>query len=180
MTIKFDVEINTIHCDMDGVLADFDRFVFENMGRTFEHSSGPGADDEMWNFLRGVDRLYYKLEPTPYATLLWETICKCSNYQQVLTAIPRRASVPTAEADKIQWMAERIDPKAVVKIGPYSRDKWKHAKPGDILIDDRADNIAEWIEKGQGIGIFHDLNNVDATLLALNEIITAGKMLSGE
>jgi diphthamide synthase subunit DPH2 len=57
-----------------------------------------------------------------------------------------------------------------VTIGPYSRDKWKHVKnPGDILIDDRADNIEEWIAAG-GIGILHDTNDGERTIRILKEL----------
>lgn len=170
--IKFDPNINEINCDMDGVVADFDAFVFINMGRTFSHQAGPGADAEMWNFLSKYERLYYVLPSMPYAEELLQTIMAIpAAAKRMLTAIPRRASVPTAEKDKIDWMAERFPhiPLPVV-IGPFSRDKWKHVKnPGDILIDDRHDNIQEWIAAG-GIGILHDPNDGDRTIRILKEI----------
>jgi hypothetical protein len=42
-----------------------------------------------------------------------------------------------------------------VRIGPFSRDKWKHAKGGDVLVDDRPENIHDWVTKGGGHGILH-------------------------
>lgn len=169
---KFDPSINTIHCDMDGVVADFDAYVLKHMGRTFSHQAGPGADKEMWDFLSGIDRIYYVIEPTPYAKRLWDAIKAVGCNRQMLTAIPRRASIPTAEIDKIEWANEKhndvFGEQVKVVIGPFSRDKWKHAKPGDILIDDREDNIAEWIEAG-GIGILHHYNDIERTLALLNQ-----------
>jgi hypothetical protein len=162
--VMFDINVNTIHVDMDGVVADFDAFVLKHMGRTFEHSSGPGADSEMWDFLQTVDRLYYKLPATSYAKELWDFVNSIGCQVKILTAIPRRTTMPTAEQDKRDWVREYLDPNAYVAIGPYSRDKWKHAKPGDILIDDRPDNIADWITKGNGFGILHDLNDVKSTI----------------
>lgn len=151
----FDPRRNTIFLDMDGVLADFDRFVFEQMGRTFDHASGPGADKEMWEFLAKIDRLYFQLEPMPRALELWELAHSFGAKVEVLTAIPRRATIPTAEQDKRDWIAKHFGTATPVRIGPFSRDKWKHGNPADILVDDRHDNITDWINKAQGIGIFY-------------------------
>lgn len=162
--IKFNPEINTVFLDMDGVVADFDKFVLQNLGRTFDHASGPGADDEMWNFLKTVDRLYLQLEPTVYAFDLWEMVNTFSPNVEFLTAIPRRTALPGAEADKREWIAKYFGPSAKVRIGPYSADKWKHAKAGDILIDDRQDNINDWTTKASGIGILHKYEDYDNTV----------------
>lgn len=161
---------------MDGVVADFDLFVLKNMGRTFDHNLNPGGDKEMWDFLMNVDRLYYQLEPTTYAERLLDAIVAVGAKHRMLTAIPRRASIPTAEIDKVDWMHDKLPKhKIPVVIGPYSRDKWKHIEnPGDILIDDREDNIAEWIAKG-GIGILHDYNDVEKTLKQLAYYVNGGE-----
>lgn len=156
--VRFDPRINTIHVDMDGVIADFDKLVFDKLGRTFDHMSGPGADKQMWDFLASVDRLYFQLEPMQYAKELWEFAHSFGCPVKVLTAIPRRTTMPTAEADKREWFIKHRDifgDNVDVNIGPYSKDKWKHARPGDILIDDRLDNITSWSTKGQGVGVYH-------------------------
>jgi hypothetical protein len=82
---------------------------------------------------------------------------------EFLTAIPRRSSIASAETDKREWIAKYFGPDTKVRIGPYSADKWKHAKAGDILVDDRGDNIQSWINKGFGIGIFHEYDKYDHT-----------------
>ena len=169
---KFDPSINSINVDMDGVVADFDAFVLTHMGRTFSHKAGPGADKEMWNFLAQYERLYFQLPPTPYAEELLQVVMATpAASRQMLTAIPRRANVPTAEQDKIDWMQNRFPHIQIpVTIGPYSRDKWKHVKnPGDVLIDDRDDNIAEWVAAG-GIGILHDVNGGQRTINLLRKL----------
>lgn len=167
MTIKFDARTNTINLDMDGVLADFDRFVLERMGRTFEHKVGPDADLEMWTFLHGIPHMYFQLEPTPYAFELMDAAKSITSNVEILTAIPRRKKVPSAEQDKRDWIAKYFGTDIVVKIGPHSADKWKHCKLGDVLVDDRDDNISDWITKGQGVGIFHEYRNHQKTLDAL-------------
>ena len=162
-------EHNTIYVDMDGVVADFDQFVLENLGRTFDHKLGPGGDDEMWNFLKSVPHLYRILKPTPYAHEIMDAAKATGSNVEMLTAIPRRTALPGAEQDKYDWMDEHF-PNVKVNIGPYSADKWKWAKPGHIIIDDRADNIKDWVEKGDGIGILHIYDNHQITLDNLKAI----------
>lgn len=156
--MKFDRTKNTIHVDMDGVLADFDKFVLDNLGRTFDHASGPGADKEMWDFLQSVDDMYFILPPMPCAKELWDFVNSIGCPVKILTAIPRRTSMPGAEDQKRRWFVKHRDifgDNVDFNIGPFSREKWKHANPGDILIDDRTDNISDWVSKGQGVGVFH-------------------------
>jgi para-nitrobenzyl esterase len=69
----------------------------------------------------------------------------------MLTALPHDDSHPEAAADKYEWIEERW-PDIPVRLGPYSHDKWRHARPGDILVDDRPSNIQEWREAG-GIAV---------------------------
>jgi hypothetical protein len=171
MTRVFDPKKNTIFVDMDGVVADFDAFVLENIGRTFKHQDGP-QDAEMWNFLSKVDNLYAKLPPTPYAFELWDLVNSFGAKVEFLTAIPRRTTMPDAEPDKRAWITKHFGEHVPVRIGPYSRDKWKHAATADILIDDRSDNIRDWIEKGEGIGIFHEYDAFPVTASVLKRIAT--------
>lgn len=159
----FEPSKNTLFLDMDGVVADFDRLVLEKMRRTFDHVAGPAGDTEMWDFLSTVDRLYFRLEPTPYAFDLWELANKQAANVEFLTAIPRRTFIASAETDKREWIAKYFGVEAKVRIGPYSADKWKHAQAGDILVDDRSDNIQAWINRGSGIGIYHEYDKYEYT-----------------
>ena len=68
-----------------------------------------------------------------------------------LTALPHDYSMPYAASDKVWWAHERF-PDITVFLGPFSHDKWRHCKPGDILIDDRVSNCEEWEARG---GIAH-------------------------
>ena len=151
-----------VNIDMDGVVADFDAFVLKHLGRTFDHAAGPGSDAEMWNFLTTVPNMYANLEMTPYAKELVEMVRETGLRFRFLTAIPRRTSMPSAENDKREWV-EKHFPGVPMIIGPYSADKWKHAFPGDILIDDRKDNIQDWRSKGKGVGILHVYDDFENT-----------------
>lgn len=165
----FNKETSIIYLDMDGVLADFDAFVLENMGRTFDHTNGP-SDREMWNFLMSVDRMYFNLKPTPYFLLLVETAREICDNVQILTAIPRRATMPDAEQDKIEWAKKYIPGEIKVNIGPFSRDKKNWARPGDVLLDDRVDNIEAWRAAG-GIGILHKYDDHLESLVELWNLV---------
>jgi hypothetical protein len=64
-----------------------------------------------------------------------------------LSALPRNNDMTWAVWDKVLWAQEHF-PGIPVFLGPYSYDKYKHCKPGDILIDDRTSNCEEWIAAG--------------------------------
>jgi 5'(3')-deoxyribonucleotidase len=84
-----------------------------------------------------------------------------------LTAVPKGNDVPWAFYDKVVWV-QNYFPDIPVMFGPFSKDKWQHCKPGDILIDDRKSNIAEWQAAG-GRPILHE-GNIKSTLAALDYI----------
>ena len=171
---KFDKSKNTIYIDQDGVLADFDKFVLDNVGRTFVHQSGPSDEDlDMWNFLTTVERMYFQLLPMPHAKELWAAAHAIGCKVKILTAIPRRFPFPSAAADKLEWFEKHRDifPGEIdFNIGPFSADKWKHAQPGDILIDDRDDNINDWETKGQGHGMLHNAESIPVILKVLDAL----------
>lgn len=174
--VKFDPKVNTIHVDMDGVIADFDAWVMEKMGRTFDHQTGPKDDKEMWAFLAGFPNLYFDLPPMPYAKELWEFVHSVGCPVKILTALPRRSTMPEAESDKRKWFVthrEIFGDTVDFNVGPFSRDKWKHAKPGDILIDDRLDNVTAWATKGQGVAVYH--KNLADTITLINEVLAESK-----
>lgn len=159
----------TIYCDMDGVVVDMDRFINEEL------TSGARKDDaKMWGELQSIPNVYRIMKPTPYAKKLWAAIMTTGLPREMLTAIPRVTSIPSAEEDKGYWVADHRDdvfggelPK--VNIGPHSRDKWRHCRPGDVLIDDRDDNCAAW-ETAGGYAILHK-GDVDATIRLLNAYV---------
>jgi 5'(3')-deoxyribonucleotidase len=139
--------------DLDGVVADYDN--------GFKHLTGryPNevSDQEMWDLLiknsNGAG-FYRQLKPMPDAGELWGYLVVHGYEPRILTGIPRRVSIPTAEADKAEWVRVNLGGWVEFNIGPYAIDKQKHCTPGDILIDDNEKNIAQWKAKG-GIGIFH-------------------------
>jgi 5'(3')-deoxyribonucleotidase len=167
--IKFNPLTNIIYIDMDGVLADFNKFIIEHTGRPFDYYS-PDGDPEMWDFLESSDHLFLKLDTTPYAYDLIAAAYSITDNVQILTALPTNISMPTAMQDKIDWVEMHFGPDIKVNFGPEAGDKWTHAAPGDILIDDREDNIEDWISKGRSLGILHNIDDYDSTVKLLHAI----------
>lgn len=156
---------------MDGVVADFNGFISDNLGRTINWTDRNITKDE-WRFLLGLGNIYFKLPLMRDATKL---VGYCSNITtpkynvEFLTALPSKTTMPEAEPDKIRWI-KKYFPLYKVNFGPFSSDKWKWCKPGDILIDDKRSNIDDWCNKGKGIAILHD-GDVMKTLNRLDTVV---------
>jgi 5'(3')-deoxyribonucleotidase len=144
-----------IYIDMDGVVADFDKFVSNLLGRKI----GWGVSDltsAEWSKVAAVPNFYNQLDLIEDSEVMVAAALSFSTRFDVefLTALPRESTMPTARADKTDWLAEHF-PGVPINFGPFSRDKQKWFKtPGDILIDDKPSNVAEWVTAG-GIAIHH-------------------------
>ena len=160
--------MKTLYLDMDGGVADFEEYAEGILG------SLPGQNgiypDEQWNKIAANPRLYRDLKRTSYANRL---VSECEDFALTkgynlyfLTAVPKGNDIKWSFYDKVVW-AQQHFPDIAVMFGPYSKDKWQHCNPGDILIDDRLSNIEEWRVAG-GIAIHH--TNIDATLYELSRL----------
>ena len=162
--------MKTIYIDMDGVVADFNAFIGNVLGRSVRWTDRSITEEE-WAVVQAVDHIYYQLPLTPEATKL---VGYCSQFSdeykvEFLTALPGKNRVPTAAQDKQDWI-DKYFPGYKVNFGPLSSDKWKWCKPGDMLIDDKLSNINDWYEKGKGIAIFYK-ENLHSTLNAIDSVL---------
>jgi len=148
--------MRTVYLDMDGVLADFDNKSIELIGkrlRDFPDSmSGWAAMEKHQNIYRILDRM-----PDSDALVCGVMMLarQCGFSVAVLSAIPKFGRMPSAKSDKKKWLAEHY-PHLLhdFNIGPWAQDKYKHANPGDVLIDDSELNVPQWNDAG-GFGILH-------------------------
>lgn len=144
-----------IHLDLDGVVVDFHRGFKQHTGRKIESFT---STSEFWVFAEQFPRLYADLPLTPDAMKLVGYVrsleCEFGVKVEYLTAIPSVRNMPYAEGDKKLWTEKKIPYRWKFKTGPHAVDKQKHAKPGDILIDDKERNIQQWNAAG-GTGILH-------------------------
>lgn len=158
-----------LYLDMDGVVADFNRYASEILNK--QQIVHDRWDDEDWNILKENPRLYRNLKKTKEADTIVEfckTYCEKNKYQLLfLTAVPKANDIAWAFYDKVLWAQEHY-PGIPVMFGPYSKDKHTHCVPGDILIDDRHSNIYEWNNVG-GIGLLYKNNFEEIRNTLLND-----------
>lgn len=176
--------LRTLYLDMDGVMAGFDKYVKPKLGRSV--GQNPGEKDITegeWTWLRETHPHLFGELPVcdgafEFAQYLRENYMYVKDMQYVahpgafvvefLTAIPRSASFKYACTDKIMWCGQNF-PDFPVCIGPYAKDKMKLSKVGDILIDDRVDNVEQWAAMG-GQAIYHERETLfDLTKEALED-----------
>jgi len=156
-----------LYVDMDGVVSDFDGYAQRELG--IQPNPGYRFSQADWYKLKAFNQRIYRdipVLPTAYSLIdQLRTIRDDHNLEMYfLTAVPKENDCPWSFWDKCNWAAQHF-PGIPVFFGPYSVDKQKHYKPGDILIDDRVSNIEEW----PGFSILHDYNNIDATISKLKE-----------
>lgn len=161
---------------MDGVLADFDQAAKTFLNATREEFDQAKQNNKwnraQWELIKTHNpRFYLSLPKTSLADDLVTVARKFRDQLdwnlKILTAIPSGNDMPWAFYDKILWQQEYY-PDIPVMFGPYSKDKFLHCNPNDILIDDRLDNCESW-SKVQGIAIRVN-NNYNQILQTLEEL----------
>jgi 5'(3')-deoxyribonucleotidase len=157
--------MKTLYLDMDGVVADFNGYAEKLLGyRAYEER----WEEHEWQLISQNSRIYRDLNKTVEADFLvkycMDLVVEKNWELKFLTAVPRNNDLAWAFTDKITWGRKHF-PYIPVMFGPYSKDKWQHCTPGDILIDDRTSNIEEWTAAG-GIGILHK-GDIDSTIASL-------------
>lgn len=166
----------TLYLDMDGVLADFNAQARQVLNATAQDERAAANrgrwPDAEWQRLKSVPNFYRILPKTDIADQLVELGRKFRDELgwdlRVLTAIPKGNDMPDAFQDKLEWMQAHY-PDIRVNFGPYSKDKSRHARMGDYLVDDRKDNCSEW-EAAGGTAIKVDDNNRLAALEDLKAV----------
>lgn len=150
--------LNKIYFDMDGVLADFDDFVKNQLGMEYsaEQRHWLPNDDEMWEKARNTSHFYYQLKLMDGAKELFDMVFgKYGSQCEILTGIPKpKRGLTTAKEDKIAWVRQYLSSDIVVNV-VYKEEKPQFCTGKDcILIDDTQRNITEWEQSG-GTGILH-------------------------
>jgi hypothetical protein len=150
-----------IYLDMDDVVADWMVEARRLVNRSWEY--GERIPSEDWDKVKAKKRFYRDLPIKPGAYELVEYCQDLLSKGKIdslafLTALPHDDAVQYAASDKVFWAHEHF-PGIPVFFGPYSFDKYKHCKPGDILIDDRHSNCHEWRSAG---GHAHEYRTWDA------------------
>lgn len=153
-----------INLDLDGVFADFDKRFSEIVG--FAYHENPKA---AWAKLEKIENLFLSLKPLPGALEFFEEINeRATRPIRILTALPLLTDkLITAPSDKRAWVARHLCPNIQVICSDGWGDKKNYCNSGDVLVDDMARNIEDWIGVG-GRGIHH--RTQERTLEELKEI----------
>ncbi len=136
-----------IYCDMDGVIADFERGYEELTGIDLQGEFQPeGA--EFWDPIQKAGVGYWAgLKWMPDGKQLWDYI---KPYKPKLLSAPSRDQ--SSRIGKHVWVKHKIPGTPLIL--RYANKKKELASPTSILIDDRQKNIDDWVAAG-GIGILH-------------------------
>jgi len=144
----------TLFVDMDGVLADFDRGIYELCGKRPEALE----KKEVWATIhKHYDEGKFFFKHLPLMADAMELWSNLELYHPVILTATGH-SIPTSAEEK-RWWAKQYFPKADILFVEDGADKhtvmgrdWP--KNPNILIDDRSKAIDPWIDAG-GVGILH-------------------------
>jgi hypothetical protein len=135
--------------DADGVLADFDEGVRRLLGMTPAAFEAEHGKREFWRRIAKARNFYGELPEMPDARLLFDGVRHLQ--PTILTGLPIGN---WAAPQKIAWAAEHFP--GVPIITSLARDKYKHMKPGDVLVDDRENHRATY--EAHGVRFVHHKN----------------------
>jgi hypothetical protein len=139
--------------DADGVLADFDEGAKMLLGMTPRQFEARHGRREFWRRIASAKNFYGSLPEMPDARLLFDAVEHLQ--PTILTGLPLgRWAAP----QKIEWAAEHFP--GVPIITCMARDKHKHMKPGDVLVDDRENHRAAY--ESAGIVFVHHRSAADS------------------
>ena len=150
-----------VYCDMDGVLVDFESGYNDLTGK-----QTPGVDstydkDDFWSAItKAGAKFWADLNWMSDGQQLWDYI---NQYNPKLLTAPSREK--SSEIGKQEWVDKNLPDTPVVF--KQAKDKKDLAEPNAILIDDRKDNIQQWIDAG-GIGILH--TSTESTIKQLQKL----------
>jgi hypothetical protein len=152
-------DVPIIFCDLDGVLADFEKGVYKIFNKPpYEIQTGL-----MWSAIRKCKTFFENLEWMHDGKELWKHI---KNYNPIiLTGVPY--GIENAALQKLDWCARELGPEYRV-ITCKTDDKPKYCIVDSILIDDRDKIKSRWIVK---LGKFILHKNTYKTLEILEETI---------
>ena len=152
-----------IYCDMDGVIADFDKRFIDLSGMSPNQYEEKYGTEQFWDFIDneiGV-RFWVGIPWMKDGKQLWEYIEK---YKPTLLSAPSRNN--ESRLGKRLWVKKHIPGTKLILAS--RKNKQNYAQPNAILIDDRSDTIIEWENQG-GIGILH--TSAEETINKLNKLM---------
>ena len=144
-------EITKIFVDMDGVLADFIQGV-----ESPKYLNGPfdkQSDYDQRKVELSNAGLFFDLPPMNDMKTLVDYVKATGLDWEILSCSGEQNRDKVAK-DKFKWIRKHVDIDVLVTCTLKGKEKAIFARPGHVLIDDKASNITAW-QKAGGIGIQH-------------------------
>ncbi len=161
-----------IYIDSDGVICDFDGYVYEKTGKRV---SDFNPKSSFWQWLTHhdskVEKFFHNLPKMNDADTLM-TYLLSTDFKSVKVLTACGYTPKDAKEQKVEWYAEHY-PEVECIVVAKSPDKALYAHPYAILIDDRSKSIDPWVAKG-GIGILH--TSAEDTIAQLRDIVESMKV----
>lgn len=151
-----------VYCDLDGVLADFERGVAERTKRQPKEFS---RRRKMWRRLAPprTEEFFARLDWMQGGAELWKYLEPLS--PAILTGSP---SGDWAGPQKVRWCEKNLKLPADRVLVVDASDKALFSHPGAILVDDRAEYRFEWEARG---GIFIHCTDAQASIQMVQEAL---------
>ena len=150
-----------VYCDMDGVIVDFERGYNDLTGKEAPGVHSTYDKTDFWSSItKAGAKFWADLNWMSDGKELWNYI---KQYNPKLLTAPSREK--SSEIGKQEWIDKHLP--GIPVIFKQAKDKKDLAEPNAILIDDRKDNIQQWIDAG-GIGIRH--TSTESTIKQLQKL----------
>lgn len=143
----------SLFLDCDGVLADFDRGAEHVLGMKPDAFQKRFGNREFWKRLGKAPDFYATLPQMPDAQTLFAAVKHLK--PTILTGLPLGN---WAAPQKVKWAAAHFPEVPIVTC--MARDKHRHMKPGDVLVDDREIHRAAY--EAAGVVFIHHINAADS------------------
>jgi len=165
-----------IYCDLDGVLVDFDKGVYDISDK---HPSDFEKVGMMWREINRVPTFWENLQWMQDGKVLWEFLVNCDCNLQIITGLPT-GGWNVAKKGKHIWCDTNLCPTTNV-IMCLGKEKYKFCKQGDILIDDRLEYKEAW-ENAGGIFVHHtdSLSSIQKLISVISQLMTTTNELNDE
>lgn len=150
-----------LYIDLDGVMADFDKYFLQQFGI----ESNKLDDPTLWKWINGHGNFFLNLPLCEGAIDFFKSVAHLN--PTILTACPK-SNYTIAAVQKRQWVYKHLnnDITVIPMMGGKNKCLFMHS-PGDVLIDDFEKNCIPWREHG-GIAIHH--KNFSDTSKQINSI----------
>jgi hypothetical protein len=146
--------------DCDGVLADFDAGAREMLGMSPNAFEARHGKRGFWREVARTKDFYGRLPLMPDARELFEAVKHLDPI--ILTGLPLGN---WAAPQKVRWAEQHFPGTHIITC--MARDKFRHMKGADVLVDDRADHRDKWEAAG---GVFVHHKDARSSLRQLAEI----------